>query len=157
MANKLIRLRPVSASTNTPDAGEGRTQKQKININGLSDAAGVAVDISDNIYVADADRHVIFKVRNGSNTSFVIAGKLDTPGYADGRGDNARFNTPKAITVDRRGTIWVIDSGNNLVRRVDENGNVSTVASIPAEVVGDIPGHIAVGASEEIFITDNTP
>jgi sugar lactone lactonase YvrE len=157
MANKLIRLRPVSASTYTPDAGDGMTQKQKININGLSDASGVAIDISNNIYVADADRHVIFKVQNGSNSSFVFAGKLDTPGNVDGQGNNARLNAPKAITADRRGTLWVIDSGNNLVRRVDENGNVSTVASIPPEMLGDVPGHIAVGASEEIFITDNTP
>jgi sugar lactone lactonase YvrE len=157
MANKLIKLRPVSSSTNTPDAGIGRTQKQRIDITGLSDGAGVAVDASDNIYVSDADRHVIFKIRNGSSTSSVHAGLLDTPGNADGQGTAARFNTPKAICVDRRGTLWVIDSGNNLIRRVDENGNVYTVADTPIEAGGDVPGQIAVNNAETIYLIDNTP
>jgi sugar lactone lactonase YvrE len=123
----------------------------------MSDGAGVAIDDSDNIYVSDADRHVIFKIRHGSDTSVVFAGRLDTPGNTDGRGTNARFNTPKAICVDRRGTLWVIDSGNDLVRRVDENGNVYTVADVPTEAGGDVPGHIAVNNAETIFLIDNTP
>lgn len=157
MANKLIMLRPVSAATNTPDAGAGRTQKQRIPITGLSDGAGVAIDMSENIYVSDADRHVIFKVKKGSSTSVVHAGMLDTPGNADGQGSAARFNSPKAMAADRRGTLWVVDSGNGLIRRVDEAGRVYTVASIPAEVAGDEPGQIAVDAAENIFLIDNTP
>lgn len=157
MANKLIKLRPVSAATNTPDAGVGRTQKQNISITGLSDGAGVAIDVSENIFVSDADRHVIFKIRKGSSTSIVYAGTLDASGNVDGQGSVARFNTPKSIAVDARGTLWVIDSGNNIIRRIDDNANVYTVAAIPAEGGGDVPGQIAVDASGTIFLIDNTP
>ena len=43
------------------------------------------------------------------------------------------------------------------VGRVDENGTVFTVADIPAEAGGDVPGHIAVGVAETIFMIENTP
>jgi sugar lactone lactonase YvrE len=61
------------------------------------------------------------------------------------------------MCVDRRGTLWVVDSGNKVIRRVTENGVVYTVAQIPAEVLGDTPGQIAVDDGENIFLIDNTP
>ena len=157
MANRLVKVRQVSNATNTSECGTAFAQISVLPINGLTDGVGVCIDRSENIYVSDVARHVIFKYRRGSTASQVFAGTIDVAGYADGVGTAAKFNQPKSMCVDRRGTLWVIDSGNNLVRRVDENGNVTTVASIPAEVAGDVPGHIAVGASEEIFLTDNTP
>jgi sugar lactone lactonase YvrE len=126
-----------------------------IPVNGLTDGAGIAIDESEHIYIADADQHVIFQIRRGG-ASKIFAGAYGTSGNADGQGGNARFNKPTQMTVDRRGTLWVVDTGNGLIRRVDENANVYTVAQIPAEVSGDEIGGITVDASENIFLIDNT-
>ncbi|KAG5183802.1 hypothetical protein JKP88DRAFT_257596 [Tribonema minus] len=50
------------------------------------------------------------------------------PGYADGVGAAARFNAPHDVAADAAGNIYVADTGNNRIRRVDAAGAVTTVA-----------------------------
>lgn len=156
MANRLVRVRPVSSVNDTSECGISFAQITVQPINGLSDGSAVCVDRSENVYVSDVSNHVIFKYRRGG-TSRVFAGTYGVSGYADGIGTSAKFNKPSSMCVDRRGNLWVVDSGNSLIRRVTEDGVVYTVASIPAEVLLDAPGQIAVDDSENIFLVDNTP
>src|SRR5690606_28085367 len=51
------------------------------------------------------------------------------PGYADGIGAMASFDTPSAIAVTTNGTLYVADTGNNAVRRIDVDGTVTTIAA----------------------------
>ena len=157
MANRLIRLRQVSSGTDTPDSGDGRTQKISYTINGLTDGAGLCIDSSENIYICDAANHVIFKFRRGDSQSYIFAGTYGVAGSADGHAGAASFNKPTGITCDARGFLYVVDTGNSLVRRVDDNANVFTVASIPAEGIGDEPGGITIDAGGDIFMIENTP
>lgn len=150
MANKLYKLRPVSATTNTPDAGDGVAQYVPIQINGLDDAGGIAVDASENIYVSDVTKHVIYKWRRGSSNSVIFAGSYGNSGFADGQGANAKFNAPTSISCDRSGVIWVVDSGNAMIRRVDQNGNVFTVAGIPGPVSPNVV--IAADSSDKLYL-----
>lgn len=155
MANRLVRLRQVSSATSTPDAGAGVAQFNNIPVTGMVDGAGICVDLSGNIYICEPDNHVIFRVKQGQ-VSKIFAGAYGTSGNADGQAGSARFNTPTQIACDARGFLYVVDSGNNLIRRIDDNANVYTVAAIPAEVVGDEIGGIAVDASGTIYLIDNT-
>ena len=50
------------------------------------------------------------------------------PGLVDGQGAAARFNCPQGLARDKDGSILVADTGNNAVRRVTMDGEVSTVA-----------------------------
>lgn len=156
MANRLVRIRPVSSGTSTPEAGAGRDQIVPIPVTGLTDGAGLCVDASQHIYICDADNHVIFRIRRGE-TSKIFAGTYGVSGSTDGQAGSAKFNKPTAIACDNRGFLYVLDTGNALVRRIDDNANVYTVAAIPAEGVGDEPGGIAVDDSGNIYIIDNTP
>jgi sugar lactone lactonase YvrE len=54
-----------------------------------------------------------------------------TCGSVDGRTTTAQFCNPKGIALDRWGNLWVADTGNHTVRRIDPDGNVSTVAGSP--------------------------
>ena len=148
MADKVKWLRPVSGATATsPDM----PQKTTITFANLSNASGMAVDKDHNIYVSDSAKHVIFKYRWGSQTApIVFAGSYNTAALVDGQGTAARFNQPGAMAIDASGVLWVIDVGNNRIRRIDENANVYTVSATDA-AAGD---PICVDASGNIFFVE---
>lgn len=99
------------------------------------------------LYVADTGNHRIRRIDGlGSGVPFVtcFAGQCGNgtssytetlqaapprPGYADGEGDVARFDSPKgvAVTLDS-GWVLVADTNNHLIRRITTNGTVETVA-----------------------------
>jgi hypothetical protein len=105
---------------------------------------GLAYDAAGNLYVADGN--TIRKVAP-DGTVTTIAGRPFVAGTADGAGSLATFNFPYALAVDPSGVIYVADSsdvdfgetGNALIRRIDPQGNVTTIAGTRG-VVGFTPG-----------------
>jgi sugar lactone lactonase YvrE len=86
----------------------------------------LAVDTNGVVYVTDSGNSVIRRVApNGETTTLAGDG---TCGSANGPGNVARFCRPTGITIDRLGNLWVADTGNHLLRRIDTNGIVTTVA-----------------------------
>ena len=97
---------------------------------GFNGPVGLAVDDAGIVYVADTYNDRIRRIgRDGNVTTIAGSGK---PGYADGTGALASFDTPSAIAVTTNGTLYVADTGNNAVRRIDVDGTVTTIAA-PAE------------------------
>lgn len=101
---------------------------------------GIAIDIDDNIYVADSLNHCIRKITaNGKVTTY--AGKAnETGGYADGLLKNALFNEPSDLAFDAQGNILILDSGNQLIRIIN-NKNVETFAGAMGDILGDTSYH----------------
>lgn len=62
-------------------------------------------------------------------TVSAIAGKVQTPGFVDGTGSEARFNSPYALALDKSGNLLVADWGNHVIRKVTPAGEVSTLAN----------------------------
>ena len=153
MANRLVRLNPVTAATSTPDAGAAFNKTNVQPILGLADGAGICIDKSENMYVCDYTKHVIYRYRKGDTQSYIFAGAYGQSGNVDGAYSVARFNQPSSICVDNSGNLYLIDSGNLLIRRIDQNANVTTVASIPA--ASGQTGGIAVDASGNIYFMDS--
>jgi sugar lactone lactonase YvrE len=77
---------------------------------------GMAVDRGGNLYVADSGNHLIRKITPSGKVT-TIGGVAGQRGVANGLGKAARFNSPKAIAVDRNGNLYIADTGNSLVRR----------------------------------------
>jgi sugar lactone lactonase YvrE len=91
---------------------------------------GVAVDRDGIVYVADTYNDRIRRIaRDGTVTTVAGSG---APGSLDGPGPAAAFDTPSAIVVDRHGVLFVADTGNDAIRRIDKDGAVTTLAA-PAE------------------------
>ncbi len=89
----------------------------------FSNPTGIAVDIDENVYIADTDNHKIRKITpTGAVTT--LAGKDNIQfdvrhgGYLDGVGSEAFFFLPKGLTVDASGNIYVADTYNHRIRRI---------------------------------------
>jgi trimeric autotransporter adhesin len=95
----------------------------------LAGPAGVAVDVSGNVYIGDAGNNRVRKVDN-SGIITTIAGN-GTGGY---NGDNipatdAELSGPRGIALDGNGDIYVADPGNNRVRKITLSSGIITTAA----------------------------
>jgi hypothetical protein len=101
----------------------------------------LTVDQAGNLYIADPKKHVIvkatFDVNGKANSWQIIGGTLNTPGFNnDALGTNALFNKPSGICIDNAGNIYIGDAGNNRIRKIDNNGKVTTYAGDANGVLG---------------------
>lgn len=86
---------------------------------------GIAMDSHGNVYIGDTRNHKIRKITPNGQVS-VFAGS--TEGNTDGTGINAQFSHPSGITIDSQDNLYVVDSGNNNIRKISPSGIVSTFA-----------------------------
>jgi hypothetical protein len=118
--------------------------------------AGLAVDGSGNIYVADTYNHTIRKV-TATGTVSTVAGQAGSSGSADGSGGNARFNYPSGVSVDSTGNLYVADTNNFTIRKITPAGVVSTVAGLAGSSgISDGAGSAARFSSPEGVTVDGS-
>jgi sugar lactone lactonase YvrE len=89
--------------------------------------SGVAVDTSGYLYVADNASHLIRKISPAGVVS-TFAGTVGVAGSANGTGTGAQFNNPSGVAVDTSGHVYVADYSNQLIRKINPAGVVSTLA-----------------------------
>jgi DNA-binding beta-propeller fold protein YncE len=95
---------------------------------------GIASDGAGSIFVADTDNNIIRKVDLSTGRVSTLAGAAMQFGSADGTGDKARFYLPSGITSDGAGNLFIADTFNHTVRRVEVvTGKVTTMAGAPEE------------------------
>ena len=150
------------------DSANNRVVKYISNTGVLTNLAGVFREIGNNdgpgvfarffnpqgivsarggLLVADAGNHRIRRV-GFDGTVTTVAG--NAAGSADGTGTAALFNSPAGMAVDSSGNVYIADTLNSSVRRIDVNNAVTTVAS------GFLrPTAVAVNTNtSEIFVAD---
>jgi sugar lactone lactonase YvrE len=89
--------------------------------------SGIVIDSAGNLYVGDAEAHVIRKITSaGVVTTF--AGTTNVAGSADGTGTSASFNDPAGLAIDASGNLFVADAKNNKIRKITPAGVVTTYA-----------------------------
>ena len=92
----------------------------------FSDPFGVAVATDGTIYVTDAGESNRIRKITPQGVVTTLAGGSE--GFSDGGGTAASFNTPSGLALDSDGNLFVADTGNNRIRKVTPDGQVSTVA-----------------------------
>jgi trimeric autotransporter adhesin len=132
----------------------------------LSGPYGVAIDSGDNLYIADPGNNRIRKVAAGTGIITTIAGN-GTAGYLgdNGAATSAELNLPASVALDSTGNLYIADTGNNVIRKINTSGTITTVAGNHAEgYSGDsglatnatlyAPRGVAVDSTGSLYIAD---
>ncbi len=126
--NRIRKISPDGIVTTL--AGSGKTGAEnnqsgtKASFNGPS---GIAVDKNGNVYVADVFNHVIRKISPGGAVT-TYAGNGQAAFTDNSNGLHASFHFPVDLAVDETGNVFVVDEGNNRIRKITPGGSVSTFA-----------------------------
>ncbi len=152
-ANHVVRMitteGEVSTFAGSGEVGHGDGSALEATFSTLT---GIAIDLYGNIYVADSvemDPHPMrVRVISIDRDVTTLAGSLEA-GYKDGVGIDARFKVPAKLAVDSDGYIFVADTNNHRIRRIDPDGTVITIAGKPE--TGYAAGYVDGSASESRF------
>ena len=104
----------------------------------LNGPAGLAIDKLDNVYVADLINCVVRKIDDRTGTILTVAGSGQRGYEGDGGpATQAKLNRPEGVCVDDKSNIFVADSGNHCIRKIDgRTGIIKTIAGIGREGFG---------------------
>ena len=123
-----MRIRGVSGSTVTTLAGGAVGDGGLAVFAFFNQPSGVARDSAGNTYVADSYNNLVRKVGPGGSIGTVVG--TGVAGYSGdgGAASNAQLNAPQGLALDAAGNLFIADSANHRVRRVDGSGRITTVA-----------------------------
>jgi sugar lactone lactonase YvrE len=170
-ANNVIRRVDASTGIITTVAGNGTSGydgDSRLAVDAeLQLPTGVALDEAGNFYIADSGNNVIRRVDAVSGAITTAAGH-GVAGYNGdgGLASDAGLNQPVDVLLNRAGDLYIVDSGNNVVRKVEAaSGIISTVAgSGTSGFSGDggaatnaelnSPGAIAWSPLGDLYIAD---
>jgi uncharacterized protein (TIGR03437 family) len=116
----------------------------------LSAPRGVTESANGTIYIADTGNHRVQRIFG--SVLVTVAGN-GYPGFnGDGPGQGVTLNYPSGLCVDAAGNLYIADTGNNRIRKVTPDGNVTTILG-PSQVNG--PRGVAVDSSGNLWVADS--
>jgi streptogramin lyase len=123
---------------------------------------GLAVDGAGIVYVVDGPGTIRRITAAGIVTT--LAGSPYNNGYADGTGEAAQFNQPQGLAIDDTGNLYVADSNNNAIRKINPAGVVTTLAGNPSQggdadgtgsaALFNDPQGVAVDSAGNVYVAD---
>ncbi len=99
----------------------------------LNSPQGIAVDASGNVFVADTNNNVVRKIDPTGKTSIIAGNVLEGSASENVPAVSAPLRHPVGVAIDAQGNIYIADTDNNRIRKVDTSGKVSTVAGTGSE------------------------
>ncbi len=126
---------------------------------------GVAVDTAGNLYIADTSNDRIRKVDTSGIITTVAGNGIEGYSGDGGPATDAQLSIPRGLAVDAQGSLYIADTSNSRIRKVDTNGIITTVAGNgtygssgdggPAiEAQCRYPNSVAVDNEGNLYITD---
>jgi DNA-binding CsgD family transcriptional regulator/sugar lactone lactonase YvrE len=129
-----------------------------------SPAGGLAIARDGTLYIADRAHNLVWRFANGEKS--IYAGTGDGAFSGDGgAARSAMLNWPTGLALDQGGNLFIADTLNSRIRKVDTRGTITTVAGDGTDGdTGDggpatqahlsIPYGVAVGADGTLVIAD---
>ena len=116
---------------------------------GLLRPCGLAFDRSGNLLIADSGNRVIRKFLPDGTLS-TVAGVLGDAGMQDGPAASARFTQPTTLAAGPDGNLYIGD--NHTVRRLDNSGNVTTIAGLAGPTGPAFGSYHATDAAGNVYV-----
>jgi streptogramin lyase len=115
---------------------------------------GIAVDASGNLFIADRYNHRIRRVDVATGNISTVAGNGASGFSGDGSAaTSARLSYPMGVDVDGSGNLYIADSNNRRIRRVDAgSGNISTV--VGTDVITSTIYNLSLDSAGDIYFAD---
>jgi len=102
----------------------------------LAGPSAVAVDKNGNLYMAVPSANQIYAVVSNGATISVIAGlgwpTVNPTSLDGGPATSASLNHPMGVAVDTNGNLYIADTADNLIRKINTSGTISTVVGTGA-------------------------
>lgn len=135
-------------------------------VSGLGNPRAIAFDAAGALYFADSFTQTIGKT-DAAGAVTIVAGRSGTPGFSGdgGPATSATLNAPMGLAIDGSGNIYISDTNNHRIRRVNSQGVIETFAgtgvagSAPnnspvATALLNGPGSLAINRQGDIFLGD---
>ena len=172
--NERVRKFTIGGNINT-SAGNGSTTDATL-VNGIPPTGAVlqypfavTADTTGNFYVTDTNNFVNRELVKSTNVLNTFAG-TGVAGYSGdgGQATNAQISYSYGVAKDSLGNVYIADSGNHIVRKVDTTGKITTFAGIPDRCgyTGDggaatsaelcNPDGLAIDGSNNLYIADQS-
>jgi hypothetical protein len=131
----------------------------------LNGPTGLCIDTAGNMYVADWGNNVIRKISLiGVISTFAGNGSAGYSGDS-GLAVNAEFNGPEGLALDKKGNLYIADWRNNVVRMINSNDSIFTIAGTGAYGYGGDGGpatnaelrnttDVCLDTADNIYIAD---
>jgi sugar lactone lactonase YvrE len=161
-AGAVTTLAGTAGSSGAAD-GTGSAASFRLSAKDYISMAGLAVDGSGDIFVADTWNDTIRKITPAGVVT-TLAGTVGSSRTADGIGPAASFNYPNGVAVDGTGNVFVADSGlYSRIRKITPTGAVTTLAGTgmgSADGTGagasfNGPEGVALDGAGNLFIADS--
>jgi hypothetical protein len=117
----------------------------------LNSPYGVAVDEAGNVYIADTGNHCVRMISNGIIRTIAGTGVGGFSGDG-GPATSAMLLAPTGVAASH-GFLYIADTYNHRIRRVDVNGTITTIAGGMAGEL-NTPTGVAVEASGAVLIAN---
>jgi streptogramin lyase len=142
IGNNRIRRLDLPSGVLTTYAGNGEKQPTPDGVDvhavPLNGPRAIGFDSSGNMYIVLREGNAVYKVDSSTNKIARFAGTGDKGFSGDGGPAlSAKFNGPKGIACAPDGSVYIADTENHAIRRVDANGTITTV--LGTGVRGDGP------------------
>lgn len=149
-------------------------------IQGLSLPSELVFSEKGTLYVSETMKHRILEVKMNGSYQVIAGGNYQVEGgyllgdLADGNAEEAKFNEPVGLALGANGNIYVADSGNQRIRLISADRNVTTLAGSSTDIINDttyikggykdgstetatfnFPTGITIGLEGKIYVADS--
>jgi RHS repeat-associated protein len=155
--HRIRRISPDGIITTVAGNGQSGTPNGDGNLATLAkigDPQDVAVDKDGTIFICDSGYDRIRRVSPSGIISTYAGTGISGFGGDGGPATKAIFNNPTSIALGQDGSLYIMDSGNNRIRKVLPSGIISTIAGNGSSLVSG--EHLAVDIFDNIYVSNNT-
>jgi hypothetical protein len=144
--DNLLRVVNISADTVLTLAGVSGNHYIQDSTDGTGNTASFAsiksfVFDNGEIYILDGNNLRLVSSTSGATVSLTTT---TSAGYLDGTFSSAKFNNPSSLTFDEYNNLYVADTGNNAVRKVNLNTNIVSTVSGGPSLTGNVDGTLSL-------------